>query len=238
MILYYVRHGYPIYNPDGLTEYGQRQAAALAKRFTLYGLDEIYSSDSNRAMMTAEPTCKALGKEMTLCPWMHEALAASRFWINRKGDDGCWTFQDRETIRLFNTAEMRALGENWHTHPDLPRQDFGEGIEAVHKDVDAFLLQLGFEHIRSEGKYRVVEKNEKRVALFAHQGAGMSFLSSLLDIPYPMFCTHFDMGHSSVTAIYFNEKGEDCVPKVLQLSNDSHLYKEGELQGYQGWIDI
>ena len=83
MIFYYVRHGDPIYDPDSLTEYGQKQAAALAKRFALYGLDEIYASASNRAMMTAQPTCDALGKQMTLLPWMNEGLAASRFWMKR-----------------------------------------------------------------------------------------------------------------------------------------------------------
>ena len=56
MIFYYVRHGDPIYDPDSLTELGHKQAAALAKRFTLTGLDEIYSSTSMRARMTAEPT--------------------------------------------------------------------------------------------------------------------------------------------------------------------------------------
>ena len=63
MILYYVRHGDPIYNPDSLTPLGQRQAEAVGKRLALYGIDEVYSSDSNRAMQTAEPTCQLLKKE-------------------------------------------------------------------------------------------------------------------------------------------------------------------------------
>ena len=40
MILYYVRHGDPIYDPNSLTPLGMRQAEALAKRFGIYGLDE------------------------------------------------------------------------------------------------------------------------------------------------------------------------------------------------------
>ena len=66
----------------------------------------------------------------------------------------------------------------------------------------------------------------------------MMILSSLLDIPYPTFCTRFDFGHSSVTVIAFGDD-EDCsYPKVLQLSNDSHLYAEGILTGYNNCIDI
>ena len=58
MIFYYVRHGDPIYNPDTLTPLGIRQAEAVAKRLTMHGLDKIYSSTSNRAIMTAKPTCE------------------------------------------------------------------------------------------------------------------------------------------------------------------------------------
>ena len=69
MIFYYVRHGDPIYDPDSLTDLGHKQAAALAKRFALYGLDEVYSSPSTRAMQTAQPTCEALGLTMKICNW-------------------------------------------------------------------------------------------------------------------------------------------------------------------------
>ena len=36
MILYIVRHGDPIYDPDSLTPLGHEQAKAVAKRFTVY----------------------------------------------------------------------------------------------------------------------------------------------------------------------------------------------------------
>ena len=60
MLFYYIRHGDPIYNPDSLTPLGIRQAEAVSKRLALYGLDRIYSSTSNRAIMTARPTCELL----------------------------------------------------------------------------------------------------------------------------------------------------------------------------------
>ena len=44
MILYYVRHGDPIYNPDSLTELGKRQAEAVAKRLAVHGIDKIFAS--------------------------------------------------------------------------------------------------------------------------------------------------------------------------------------------------
>ena len=53
--------------------------------------------------------------------------------------------------------------------------------------------------------------NNDRVALFAHQGFGLAFLSCLLDIPYPQMSTDFDMSHTGVTAIHF--KGDGIVIK-------------------------
>lgn len=75
--------------------------------------------------------------------------------------------------------------------------------------------------------YKCENHNEKRIALFAHQGFGLVFLSTVLRIPYPIFSTHFDMSHTGVTVIEFDDNDGYCIPKILQLSNDSHLYAEG-----------
>ena len=64
MLFFYVRHADPIYDPDSITPLGERQAESVAKRLALYGLDEIYSSTSNRAKLTAKPTAEILKKEI------------------------------------------------------------------------------------------------------------------------------------------------------------------------------
>ena len=63
MLFFYVRHGEPIYDPDSLTPLGERQAEAVGRRLALYGLDEIYSSSSNRAVCTAKPAADMLRRE-------------------------------------------------------------------------------------------------------------------------------------------------------------------------------
>ncbi len=238
MIFYYVRHGDPIYNPDSLTELGHKQADALAKRFALYGLDEIYSSTSVRAQQTAEPTCKILNKKTSLLDWTHEALAWEDFAT--KTDEGIdtWAYCIPKRIRQFNSKEVKALGEKWYDHPCFVDTNFKHGVERINRETDAFLLSLGFEHDREKGCYKLVKPNNKRIALFAHEGFGKAFLSSLLDIPYPMLCSHFELGHSGVTVIFFNESEGEIYPKILQWSNDSHLYKENVLTGYYNKIDI
>ena len=229
-----------MYNPDGLTELGKKQAEALSGRFSLYGLDEIYCSTSFRARMTAEPTCKLLGKEPVLLEWAHEKYAWEELTvINDERTVRHWLFQVPELFSKLNSPEVRELGFKWYEHEYFKGYDFGSAIKRVDRETDGFFLSLGFRHDRENSRYEIVKENEKRVAFFAHQGIGIAFLSSLLDIPYPEFCTRFDLGHSSVTVIDFEwTDGKYAYPKILQLSNDSHLYKENLLTGYQNGKDI
>lgn len=237
MIFYYVRHGEPVYSPDSLTQYGEQQAEALAARFALYGLDIIYTSPSRRAFQTAQATCDLLKKQPVVLDWADEGLAWNDFTI-LKQDKRRWIFQDEESVEKFSSCDVLKLGKNWARDVYFDKTNVRMGLKRVDTETDLLFLQLGFKHHREKGGYEVLQPNKNRVALFAHQGFGIAFLSSLLDIPYPIFCTRFDMGHSGVTVVYFDESKAFTFPKVLQLSNDSHLYKEELLKGYQGWIDI
>jgi len=237
MLFFYIRHGDPIYDPDSLTMLGIRQAEAVAKRLALYGLDNIYSSTSNRAVMTARPTCELLKAEAELLDFANEDHAWREFTIPKKDNTGStWLFQNKEIVDLFNSREIRDLGDRWFDHPKLKPFNFEKGIGRVYDDTDAFLEAHGYQHIRYTGKYKAVKPNEKRIALFAHQGFGLAFLSCMLDIPYPMFCTHFDMGHTGVTVIEFHEEDGYCVPRMLTLSSDSHLYREGLPTRYNNFL--
>lgn len=239
MILYLIRHGDPIYDPDSLTPLGHEQAKALAKRFTLYGLDEIYCSTSNRAKLTAQPTCELLGKEMTLVDWANEGHAWNDFAVPYDDGSRRWAFHNQKYIELFNSDEIRSLGKEWYTYPDFKEFNFEAGVKRINKEVDAWLEELGYQHDRKRNGYIANGANEKRVALFAHQGFGLAFLSSVLDIPYPMFSTRFDITTTGVSVLHFSEeKGSFTIPKLLQLSNDSHLYREGLMNGYHNSIKL
>ena len=237
MIFYYIRHGDPVYDPDSLTPLGIRQAEALAKRLALYGLDKIYSSTSNRAIMTAKPTCELLKIEPELLDFANECYAWEDLTINKEGgNDRTWLFHNKRIIELFNSKDIRDLGDRWFDHPEVKQYNYGKGIDRVYNEMDSFFESLGYEHIRHTGKYKVTAANDQRIALFAHQGFGLAFLSCLLDIPYPMFCTHFDMCHTGVTVIEFREDDGYCIPKILTLSLDSHLYCEGLPTKYNNYL--
>ncbi|MBE6930188.1 MAG: histidine phosphatase family protein [Ruminococcaceae bacterium] len=232
MLFFYIRHGDPIYDPDSLTPMGHLQAAAVAKRLAQHGIDRIYASTSNRAMLTAQPTCELTHKEMTTLDFANEGHVWREFTVPRAEGGVTWAFYDHEYRALFASPEVRALGDRWYDHPKLVQ--FKAGMLRVYDEVDAYFASLGYEHERYTGCYRVTKHSDERVALFAHQGFSMAFMSALLDIPYPQYCLHYDMGHSDFTAINFVEHDGWAIPKVMTMSNDSHLYREGLPTLYNG----
>ena len=233
MLLFYIRHGDPIYTPDSLTPKGERQAEALAKRLAMIGLDEIYVSTSQRARLTAQPTCELLKLAPVDLDWCHENHAWRELAFPDENGRRRWLFQNDAVRPFLVSSELRALDRQWYRHPKFADTTCEAGMERIQKETDAFLERLGYSHCAEEGCYRAEHPHDRRIALFAHQGFGLAFLSCLLDIPYPMICSHFDMGHTGMTVIEFGDLNGISIPKVLQLSNDSHLYREGLPTDYQ-----
>lgn len=225
MIFLYIRHGDPIYSPDSLTPLGHRQAEALARRFVSYGIDEIYSSTSTRARLTATPTSEVLKREITELDFANEGHAWRELTV-KTPEGNRWLFHRPEIKEIFHTPEIRALGYEWYKHPAFSEYNYKDGIERIQRESDAFFESLGYKH-EGYGKYKIVAKNNKRVALFAHQGFGLAFLSCVLGIPYPQFASHFDITTTGVTLIEFADDGGYSYPKVLTHSNDSHLFRDG-----------
>lgn len=217
MLLFYVRHGDPIYEPDSLTPLGKRQAKAVAKRLSLYGVDKIFSSTSTRAIQTSTPTCEILKKEPELLDFCNENHVWNEFTVG-ENENKKWLFQSNEHMRLFTENSIKQLGYEWYNHPELTKHNFKKGMDRVYNETDNFLLSLGYEHERYTGRYKSVKPNNDRVALFAHQGFFKVFLSCVLDIPYPQVTMHFDSCHTGITVIEFKDVDGCTIPKVLMVS--------------------
>lgn len=235
MLLFYIRHGEPIYNPNQLTPLGERQAEALARRLARYGLDEIYVSPSHRARQTAEPTQELLHLTPTVLDWCNEDLAWGEFTVADAEGRRNWVYQDAGARRMLVSPQVAALGDDWYRHDYFRSRACGDGTARIRANTYAFLESLGYRFDPASHTYSAVRPNEKRVALFAHEGFGMAFLSAVLDVPYPLFCTHMGLEHSGMTVIHF--AGDTTViPRMLQLSNDSHLYAADLPTRYNGEI--
>lgn len=227
MLLFYIRHGDPIYSPDSLTPLGARQAEAVAKRLSLYGLDRIFASSSNRAQETARPASELTKVPIVELDWTNEKYA----WQDYSVDDGNggrrFCFEHPPIKKMMASEEVRKLGFDWYEYFNDIQPTFKTGFLRVRKETDSFLAELGYTRDESANCYIQTRENNERVALFAHHGFGLIFLSCVLNIPYPYLCTRFDMTHSAITVIDFTDEEGIVLPKILTHANDSHLYREG-----------
>lgn len=227
MLLFYVRHGDPIYNPDQLTPLGERQAEAIGKRLASHGVDTIYSSTSNRAFQTAQPLAQMLKKEVTQLDFMNEGHPWNALtYIKSDGKRG-WLPDNVEPMRIILSEDMKQYGDAWYEHPSFKDYGYKTYLDSVDKDIDSLLASHGYVHNRDGGYFTAEKPTEERIAIFAHAGFGSVFFSSLLGIPYHKYCINYDMSHTGMTAVYFKDMGGVYVPKILTFSSDAHLYKEG-----------
>jgi probable phosphoglycerate mutase len=109
MLLFYVRHGDPIYDPDSLTELGHRQAEALVARMRECRPEKIFSSSSTRAIMTAEPTARALGLEIETLDWCHESHAMRDLGMKDEEGKRRWLFRIPRMRKLLASEAVRRL---------------------------------------------------------------------------------------------------------------------------------
>ena len=240
MLFYYIRHGDPIYDPDMLTENGKLQAEALSRRLVSSGISEIYASTSNRAVQTAEPLAEKLGLPITKLDWCNEYHAWKDFSFKDENGKTSWLMQDERYLKLFASDEIVNLGYRWYEHPAFAETHCADGVARIAENSDILFKSLGYEHDLHTHSYITNENaaEDKRVALFAHGGFGRAFLSYILDIPYPMFMK-FEYSHTGMTVIQFKARNDGiALPKVLQYSGDSHLYKEGLSLAYNNEITI
>lgn len=226
MLLFILRHGDPIYNPDSLTEKGHLQASALAKRLSLYGIDKLYSSPMIRAQQTARPTEILLNKTAQIEDWASEGALYEQFSV-AVGESRRWLFHSPKK-NLLRDPEISKLGLKWYEHPLFDEIEGKAGYERILNASDEFLLRQGYRHDRKNCRYIAENHTDQRVAMFCHQGFGLSWLGTMLDIPLPIIWTGFDFSHTGMTVVEFTPDENGIVlPMVLTLSNDSHLYREG-----------
>ncbi|MBQ3078467.1 MAG: histidine phosphatase family protein [Clostridia bacterium] len=236
MLLYIIRHGDPIYDPDSLTEKGHLQAEALAKRLSPRGFDRIFASPMIRAQMTAEPTCRALNMKMQIEDWMSESGAWEDLSFIRPDGSRTWAFHVQNTE--YKTEEFLKMGDNWpDAEPFSLAPNARGGYQRIQLASDEFTERLGYK--RDGMRYRIIRPNEERIAAFCHQGFGTTWLSHLLAVPPVLFWSSFDITHSSITILHFENNADGwTAPKCIVMGDTSHIYKEGLPMEFNNVIPI
>ena len=222
MLLYIVRHGDPVYSTDSLTERGKLQAEAVGRRLHRAGIDRIFSSPMGRAKETAEPACRLLGLEKHIEEWTHEI-----------GQERLTPFPDgkMKSITLVQNTYYRENGnmdlpfDKAYTCPGINQTQMESAVRYIEENGKAFLEKLGYKE--ENGVYRILKKNEEKVALFCHSAFARAWLSVLLHIPIHMMWASFVYTHTGVTVLEFkNNENGITAPQCLCYSDVSHLYAE------------
>jgi probable phosphoglycerate mutase len=225
MKFYLVRHGDPDYERDTLTEDGHNEAQALVTYLRKEAIQEVVSSPLGRARDTAQYTADALGLEVSVEPWMAELSLRVDSGIRR----AAWDIPGHEIRNRDYLSDLSALD----LIPDMPVARAQEAIAEIRRNSDRFLSSLGY--VREDGVYRVQRRNDRKIAVFAHGGIGLTWLSLLLEIPTPLFWAGFFLHTSSVTQILFDERNaEFATPRCLMISALPHLFAASLEPGLAG----
>ena len=215
MKIYLIRHGDPDYDRDSLTERGHREAEALVAYLRTEGISRVFSSPLGRARDTARYTADALGLDVAVEPWMAELELRTEVGDRRSA----WDVHGhliRSPEYLLDIASIERISP-------FPGSRIREVMDDLRRSSDSFLAALGYR--RDGGAYRVERRNDLRIAVFAHGGFGLSWLSILLEIPVPLMWSGFYLHTSSVTQILFDEREPGlATPRCLMISALPHLF--------------
>lgn len=218
MRIYIIRHADPDYENDTITPRGHLEAKALAERMLQENIDSIYCSPLQRARHTMNYTRELTGLPFETQDW----LAEIQNW-QTMDTRGCpipaWNV-DGEIIR---GRMPQPTSDNFHEAEPFCNPDIRQGFAEIRSHSDRFMEAAGF--CREEGRYRILEPNERKIAVFCHMGFGLAWLAHLLEMPLPLLWAGFWLAPSSVTTILMETRSEQwAVPRCLSLGDVSHLY--------------
>jgi probable phosphoglycerate mutase len=219
MKLYLIRHADPDYANDTITDAGHLEAKALARFLQSAGVDRLYCSPVNRAVHTMRYTAELLGMEPVIEPWTRELD-----WPKQQADGRMVAPWDVPGESVRASWPFADAGAAWQQR--APYRDFMPLFESLQANSDAFLKRHGY--VREGGRYRIEARNREAIAVFCHLGFGLTWLSHLLGLPFPLVWSSFWLAPSSVTTVLFEERSETwAVPRCLGLGSVTHLHQAG-----------
>ena len=217
--LYIIRHAEPDNPNNTITAAGHKEAAALGERMAALKLDRMFVSPLGRALHTMQYTAERNGLTAEVLEWMQE-INDSHVEVSPWGRLAGWDIPG-EMIRANEPLPDHSNWINDQLYLDAHAPAIFKRIRA---HSDAFLAELGY--VREGGKYRIVKANSEQIAIFCHNGFGLTWLSHLLGIPLPLMWSGFTLAPSSVTTILFDERSPEwAVPRCIGLGDTSHLHK-------------
>lgn len=198
MKLYYIRHGYPLYEPNCLTERGKYEARCVADYLKDLGIKKVIASDSNRAVETASYLTDIIKLQIIQYHSLNEDVASQYFATSEDGKF-LWVFWSKKCMDLMKKHEG---DKDLISSSDFKEYKICEGFKICSDEFDKILLSLNIIHDRKNKKYFANGDYPDNVAIFAHGGMGMAFVPSLLDESYCDFCLEHNHLDTAGIAIF------------------------------------
>lgn len=215
-----IRHGDPCYNPDTLTEKGNREAALLADFLSKEKIDAIYSSPLGRAYETCLYTANRLNITPVVKPWLREF----DYPVYMNGEKRlAWDFLPEyleEHPELYDRKQ-------WLTSEIMQTGEIAKRYQEATQGLDDILRNHGYE--RNGRFYRVLHENRDTIAFFCHFGAECILLSHLCNMSPSVLMHHFVALPTSVTTLYSEERREGkALFRCTSFGSTTHLYVGNE----------
>ena len=227
MQIYFIRHGHPNYKDDCLTDLGNLQAKACAKRLKNSGIQKIFSSPKGRAKETAEWTAKELGLAVEIVDFMSELNWGSKTAkpLLNKGEP--WGVVSEMVCQGENL-----LDKNWAESEYFSDNKIVDSFKIATSGIDEWLRAFGYE--REGDHYRVVGDDTKQtVAIFAHAAVYSAVLSHLLSVTFPWVVHVASPNFTSITVVTLRDgQGSLAYPRLSLLNDARHIEnieKDGSL---------
>lgn len=221
MRLYIIRHADPDYPNGTITPDGHKEAAVLAERLAGSGVDVIYSSPLGRAIHTMEYTADLLKLPHEVLDWTQEISGMY------KELEGYGKFTPFNTPAEFILdQEPLPSHDDWFGRPFFEEMQLKQRIDEIRAGSDALMKRHGYERVG--GRYRCIEPNDQKIAVFCHGGFGLAWIAHLLNLPLTVVWAGFWLAPTSVTTIFMDQRSHEwAVPRCIELGDTSHLHKAG-----------
>lgn len=227
MKLYIVRHGQTLFNDlervqgwsdSPLTDLGIRQGQAVAKHLSSISFDQVYASDSKRAMDTANFIIQkqenpSLSLETT--PLLREAYYGS---FEGGSEEGPWG----PVFDAFGFDRSLILTDFSQVYREVLAQHSNETIRNMIADSDP--MQLAENYDQYSGRLKqfmdemIVDNESEHVLVVNHGGTAQLLIELLLEDSTGYTETY----NSSTTIIEISSEGN----KMIDFNNISYLQKD------------
>lgn len=220
MRIIFVRHGYPDYKLDCLTEVGHQHAEAAAVRLADEPFKRIFSSTCGRAVETAEHIAAKHDLPIESFDFMREIK-----WGPIEGDslpykngypwvvvDGM--VEDNDSL----------LDPNWMEEGKFANNSVKFLIQDIGEEFDKLLAELGY--VREGNFYRVVKKFDDTVAMVSHGGSSSAALAHLFNLPFPFVCQSIRPLFTAITVVSLSGEEGRLISPRFEIVNDSRHIKQ------------